>query len=1034
MIGLKAIILGAGRGKSDGVSVDIHKSLQRGPAERRALDWIIRALKYSDINNISFVAGYQADKIMNEYPHLRYYINKQWKTTNVSYSLYKAINELDGDVVICYSDVVFHPTLIEELTNQPGDIVIATKDLDNEAYQGRMGRLIQKIDKVCVKQGNVEKIGKNLELLSCASSEFVGLIKLTKNGANLLKNILLKLAESPKTPIQEAKEFKQSFLTDVLQEMIDSGIIVNYIKTDNKWMELDGQSSLSSFVFGTKAETLERLQPELKTACVLDQIRIEVREWEREHEYYLDLIQQTFTNQKIIIRSSTFAEDSKENSFAGAFESVLNVSTQDKESIRNGIKEVINSYKERLDGDIGLNQVLIQPQLENVKISGVVMTRDLTSGAPYYIVNYDDRSSLTDTITSGTTNLQSLICLRSSINHVENKQIKELLVSVMEVEKIVESSKLDIEFAIDHAGDIYIFQVRPITTLNSINLMDDKLEKSLQQEAKRFQKLHRRQSLNLYGRESLFANMPDWNPAEIVGVRPKPLAFSLYKYLITDSIWAESRKEIGYHSPSPEPLMVEFAGQPYIDTRVSFNSLIPASLDKDVAKKLMNFYTDEFKRDLQVHDKVEFELLFTSYDFDMDERLKVLSKNGFTNGEIDEIRNSLINLTNNIIKGEVGSISTQDQRLIKLKKKREFLLSENSSHNDIYIVKSLLDDCKKYGTLPFSILARYAFIAVSFLKSFVHKGILSEDEYDSYLKSIETVATHTIDDLDLVTTGELTIEKFLDMYGHLRPGTYDITSPRYDEAFEQYFDLKANHQREVKSSENSKIIFSQKQIDKINQLLTESELTFTAMELFEFMEKSIVGRESAKFEFSKNLSLALQLLTQIGESKGIPKESLQFATIEDLNCIEYKNNTSLLQTIKEGIKHFEITENVKLPSVITSEEDFFTFIHHENRPNFITQKSVVGEVLYLNSITEEGIDLSGKIIAIENADPGYDWIFSYDILGLITKFGGANSHMAIRSAEFNLPAAIGCGDVIFDNVAQANRIKLMCGEQRIETL
>ena len=30
--------------------------------------------------------------------------------------------------------------------------------------------------------------------------------------------------------------------------------------------------------------------------------------------------------------------------------------------------------------------------------------------------------------------------------------------------------------------------------------------------------------------------MPDWNPAEIIGIKPKPLALSLYQELITNEI------------------------------------------------------------------------------------------------------------------------------------------------------------------------------------------------------------------------------------------------------------------------------------------------------------------------------------------------------------------------------------------------------------------------------------------------------------------------------------------------------------------
>ena len=39
------------------------------------------------------------------------------------------------------------------------------------------------------------------------------------------------------------------------------------------------------------------------------------------------------------------------------------------------------------------------------------------------------------------------------------------------------------------------------------------------------------------------ANLPplvaDWNPAEMIGDKPNPLALSLYKELITDEIWRE---------------------------------------------------------------------------------------------------------------------------------------------------------------------------------------------------------------------------------------------------------------------------------------------------------------------------------------------------------------------------------------------------------------------------------------------------------------------------------------------------------------
>jgi len=67
---------------------------------------------------------------------------------------------------------------------------------------------------------------------------------------------------------------------------------------------------------------------------------------------------------------------------------------------------------------------------------------------------------------------------------------------------------------------------------------------------------------------------------------------------------------------------------------------------------------------------------------------------------------------------------------------------------------------------------------------------------------------------------------------------------------------------------------------------------------------------------------------------------------------------------------------------------------------------------------------------LENGDPGYDWIFTRNPAGLITKYGGVASHMAIRCAEFGIPAAIGCG-ILFDKLKGKEKINLDCELKKI---
>ena len=80
---------------------------------------------------------------------------------------------------------------------------------------------------------------------------------------------------------------------------------------------------------------------------------------------------------------------------------------------------------------------------------------------------------------------------------------------------------------------------------------------------------------------------------------------------------------------------------------------------------------------------------------------------------------------------------------------------------------------------------------------------------------------------------------------------------------------------------------------------------------------------------------------------------------------------------------------------------------------------------------EPEVDIHDKIVVVPKADPGYEWVFAKRIKGFITCYGGAASHMAIRCAEFNIPAAIGCGDVIYNYVTGLDKLTLDCKNGKI---
>ena len=105
----------------------------------------------------------------------------------------------------------------------------------------------------------------------------------------------------------------------------------------------------------------------------------------------------------------------------------------------------------------------------------------------------------------------------------------------------------------------------------------------------------------------------------------------------------------------------------------------------------------------------------------------------------------------------------------------------------------------------------------------------------------------------------------------------------------------------------------------------------------------------------------------------------------------------------------------------------------EVKPNFITYKNIKSKCIRLNKKFKNK-NLKNMIVLIENADPGYDWIFSKNIKGLITKNGGINSHMSIRCQELNIPAAIGLGEQNFNLLKSYFQINLNCKLNKINIL
>ena len=212
-----------------------------------------------------------------------------------------------------------------------------------------------------------------------------------------------------------------------------------------------------------------------------------------------------------------------------------------------------------------------------------------------------------------------------------------------------------------------------------------------------------------------------------------------------------------------------------------------------------------------------------------------------------------------------------------------------------------------------------------------------------------------------------------------------------------------------------------------------------AHQLIAYADRAIVGREYAKFVFTKNLSDVLEGIAHWGRSYNLERDDLSYLSLSEiLETISQSNMISTEQYLSDLIGNSrhqtDLAQALRMGYIIRDVRDLYVVPVHRAAPNFITTQKTTGYILYLSASSLSHDHLYRKIVCIESADPGFDWIFSKGILGLVTKFGGTNSHMAIRCSELGLPAAIGCGEMLFENIISSNTIELDCAEKSVRFL
>ena len=438
-----------------------------------------------------------------------------------------------------------------------------------------------------------------------------------------------------------------------------------------------------------------------------------------------------------------------------------------------------------------------------------------------------------------------------------------------------------------------------------------------------------------------------------------------------------------------------------------------------------------------LHDKVEFEVAICNFGFDFDQRFSTDRYPGFSPEDRQIIRSAykshMAALVDEGGQANGAGLAFNEALIEHLRKNPEPEVASNGAR-----ISGWVQHIRTFGTLPFARLARLGFVAVDLLNSAKRQALISDSEFEDFFLGLETIAG-VLESSRPEYRDSSSID-FLSSFGHLRPNTYDITSPRYDQ-LDFFRGLGASPKSGGQllpppSSIERPLVFG----GKLEEAIQAERFGFANARHFQnWCERAIVMREYSKYVFSGSLSALLEEIVSIGQQNDLTPEDLSFFELGDVEVLvsgqEFEGRSSReVSSTRRSPSYIQSERALRLPALIVSTDHAYIAPFQISKPNFVGRVAVEGDSIFLSADAGSrsvAAELEGKIVLIERADPGFDWIFARRIKGLITKYGGPNSHMAIRCAEFAIPAAIGCGETLFEKLAGSRHIVLDPGSHRV---
>jgi choline kinase len=205
----------------------------------------LNTLKKFNFEEIIVVGGYLCDKLFEHIDkfNVRKIVNYEYESSNMIYSLYLALSEIDknDDIIVLYSDILYNSNIINKLINDKSNFSTVVDSIWEELWKMRMDNPLEDAESLKLdKEMNIIDIGNKECNITDIMGQYIGISKFSSQNIEYIYELMNDLK------CRDVSYFMNMYMTDFLQMLINH-VNLHACIISGGWFEIDTLNDINAY-------------------------------------------------------------------------------------------------------------------------------------------------------------------------------------------------------------------------------------------------------------------------------------------------------------------------------------------------------------------------------------------------------------------------------------------------------------------------------------------------------------------------------------------------------------------------------------------------------------------------------------------------------------------------------------------------------------------------------------------------------------------------------------------------------------------